>query len=73
LLLEVAHRAGVDPTLRKDRITQVRSGWLLDAALVFESFLYPGMQSGSPEACGKRLERSKATLRRNARQNRSVR
>jgi hypothetical protein len=68
LMLELADRAGVQPTLRKDRITGVRSGWLFEAAQALESFLYPEMRSPSPEACGKRLERSLRRLRERARQ-----
>jgi hypothetical protein len=33
LLLQIAEKAGLKPTLRKDRKTGIRSGWLLDAAL----------------------------------------
>src|SRR5262249_11707673 len=50
LLLHVANIAGVNPTLRKDRVSGARSGWLFDAAQAFESFLYPEMRSPSPEA-----------------------
>ena len=76
LLLEMADRGGVTPTLRKDRITGLRSGWLLDAAQAFEAFLdweidgerLPPylMRSPSSEARGKRLERC---LKRRKRQN----
>ena len=62
LLLQIAEKAGLEPTLRKDRSTRVRSGWLLDAALAFETFLDPFMRSPSSEACGKRLERSLGRL-----------
>jgi hypothetical protein len=58
LLLQIAEKAGVEPALGKDRITQARSGWLLEAALAFETFLDSYMRSPSSEACGKRLERS---------------
>jgi hypothetical protein len=58
LLLQIAEKAGLEPTLRKDRITGARSGWLLGAAQAFETFLDPLMRSPSSEACGKRLERS---------------
>jgi hypothetical protein len=61
-LLQIAEKAGLEPTLRKDRVTGVRSGWLLDAALAFETFLDPLMRSPSSEACGKRLERSLGRL-----------
>jgi hypothetical protein len=73
LLLDVANTADVKPALRKDRITGARSGWLFEAAQVLESFLYPEMRSPSPEACGKRLERSQRRLRERARQKARVR
>jgi hypothetical protein len=68
LLLNIANEAGVEPTLRKDRITGARSGWLLEAAQALEPFLYPEMRSPSAEACGKRLERSLRRLRGGKRQ-----
>ena len=68
LLLEIAEKAGVEPTLRKDRISGVRSGWLFEAAQALETFLWPAMRSPSPEACGKRLERSRRRLRESKRQ-----
>jgi hypothetical protein len=71
LLLEVADAAGVEPRLSKDRISGARVGWLLDAAQALEAFLHPQMRSLSPEACGKRLERSKTRLGQRHRQNRS--
>jgi hypothetical protein len=58
LLLDIANKAGVRATLRKDRVTGVRSGWLFEAAQALESFFWREMRSQSPEACGKRLERS---------------
>ena len=73
LLLEIAVKADVEPTLRKDRITGARSGWLFEAAQALESFLYPEMRSPSAEACGTRLDRSKRRLRRRTRQNRRAR
>jgi hypothetical protein len=73
LLLRLARRGGVKPTLRKDRITGARSGWLLDAAQAVESFLYPDMRSPSHEACGKRLERSVRRLKDRKRQKSSGR
>jgi hypothetical protein len=63
LLIRIAQKAGVTPTQQKDRIDEVRSGWLFDAAQAFESFLYPEMRSPTAEACGKRLERSQKALR----------
>jgi hypothetical protein len=55
LLLEIARKAGVKPTLGKDRITRTRTGWLFKAAQALEPFLHPVMRSPSPEACGQRL------------------
>jgi hypothetical protein len=69
LLLDIANMAGVKPTMRKDRISGVRSGWLFEAAQALEPFLYPDMRSPSAEACGTRLERSMRRLRQRARQN----
>jgi hypothetical protein len=69
LLLEVAETAGVEPRLGKDRISDARVGWLLDAARALEAFLDPQMRSPSAEACGKRLERSKTRLKQTHRQN----
>jgi hypothetical protein len=68
LLLKLAEEAGVQPTLRKDRSTGLRSGWLLEAAQALESFLWSDMRSPSTEACGKRLERSLGRLRTAQRQ-----
>jgi hypothetical protein len=68
VLLEIAAKAGVKPTLRKGRIDQVRSGWLFDAAQAFEPFLHQEMRSPSAEACAKRLERSQAAQRKANRQ-----
>jgi hypothetical protein len=58
LLLDIAKKAGVEPSLCKDRIRGTRTGWLFKAAQALEPFLDPFMRSPSPEACGKRLERS---------------
>jgi hypothetical protein len=69
LLLDLANKAGVQPTLRKDRDTRVRSGWLFEAAQALEPFLYREMRSPSAEACGTRLDRSMRRLRQRARQN----
>lgn len=68
LLLKIAARSGIKPTLRKDRLSGLRSGWLFDAAQAFETFLYPPMCSPSAEACGKRLERGRKRLQDLARQ-----
>jgi hypothetical protein len=62
LLLDIAAKAGVDPTLGKDRNTSARTGWLFEAAQALEPFLLKFMRSPSAEACGKRLERSKSAL-----------
>jgi hypothetical protein len=69
LLLDIANIADVKPTMRKNRISGARSGWLFEAAQALESFLYPEMRSPSAEACGTRLERSMRRLRQRARQN----
>jgi hypothetical protein len=69
LLLDIAAKAGVDPTLSKDRHTRARTGWLFEAAQALEPFLLKFMRSPSAEACGKRLERSKKRLARVKRQN----
>jgi hypothetical protein len=69
LLLDLANKAGVQPTLRKDRNTGVRSGWLFEAAQALEPFLYREMRSPSAEACGTRLDRSMRRLRQRTRQN----
>jgi hypothetical protein len=68
LLLEVAKKGDLEPALRTDRITGARSGWLLDAAQMFETLLYPEMRSPSREACFKRLERSLRRLSARKRQ-----
>jgi hypothetical protein len=69
LLLSIAEKAGLEPTLRKDRTTGTPNGWLLEAALALEAFLDRLMRSPSAEACFKRLERSRARLRDAERQN----
>jgi hypothetical protein len=79
LLLEIADRSGVIPTLFRARETGICSGWLLDAARALEVFLdweINGkkvdplvMRSPSLEACSKRLERSVKRLRNGKRQN----
>lgn len=69
LLLDIAAKTGVDPTLGKDRITSARTGWLFEAAQALEPFLFKFMRSPSAEACGKRLERSRRRLTRAKRQN----
>lgn len=62
LLLEVAEKAGMQPTFSKDRITNERGGWLFEAAQQLETFFHPHMRSPDGEACGKRLETSKKRL-----------
>ena len=69
LLLEIAHKAGINPKLGKGRIDHERTGWLFRAAQALEPFLDPFMRSPSAEACGKRLERSLKRLARPKRQN----
>ena len=69
LLLEIADKSDIEPSLRKDRVTGARSGWLFVAAQALETFLYPAMRSPSAEACGKRLERSRKRLASAHRQN----
>jgi len=73
LLLKIAKAAGVMPTLGKDRIRGERTGWLFMAAQDLESFLWPEMRSQTPEACWKRLERSKGRITRRVGQNPSAR
>jgi hypothetical protein len=63
LLLDIAREADIEPKLQKDRKSGIRSGWLFQAASALEAFLYPAMRSRTDEACGKRLERSKAQLK----------
>jgi hypothetical protein len=69
LLLKIAKAAGVVPTLGKDRIRGERTGWLFLAARDLESFLWPEMRSPTPEACWKRLERSKGRVTNRVGQN----
>lgn len=62
LLLSIAEKAGINPTLYKDREAEreLPAGWLLDAARELETFLPAEMRSPSDVARYKRLERSKA-------------
>jgi hypothetical protein len=69
LLLDIAAKAGVEPTLGRDRITRAQTGWLFEAAQTLEPFLHKYMRSPSAEACGKRLERSRRRLTGAKRQN----
>jgi hypothetical protein len=64
LLLRIATLAKIQPNLNKDRKTAARGGWLFDAAQALEPLFYPLMRSETPEACGKRLERSLKRLKR---------
>jgi len=73
LLLGLAEKAGVKPSLRKDRKTGVRGGWLFEAAQSLEAFLWPEMRSPSAEACGTRLDRCKRRLHAHHRQNKVAR
>jgi hypothetical protein len=59
LLFKIARLGGVEPGLGKDRITQERTGWLVEAAQKLEIFFDPDMRSPDAESCGKRLERAK--------------
>jgi hypothetical protein len=63
-LLNIAEKARVRPTLYRDREDGLPTGWLLDAAREFETFLPPDMRSPSDAARYKRLERSKNRLQR---------
>jgi hypothetical protein len=69
LLLQIAQKAGVGPNLNKDRANKARGGWLFMAAQALEPFLPSYMRSPSPEACGKRLERSRKRLLKRRGQN----
>jgi hypothetical protein len=68
LLLEIADKAGIEPTFWKDRDEGKRCGWLFQAARQLESFFHPHMRSPDSEACGKRLETSKRRLGQRRRQ-----
>jgi hypothetical protein len=68
LLIAIASRGGIKPTIGRDRVTHERTGWLLDAAEALEPFLEPYMRSQSREARAKRIERSKRRLRFEKRQ-----
>lgn len=72
LLLEIAQRGGIKPKLGKDRITGVRTGWLLGAAQELETFFDPAMRSPDAEACAKRLERARKARKQQIRQNPSL-
>jgi hypothetical protein len=58
LLVGIAERAGVRPTLGNDSVHDTPCGWLFDAAQELEGFLFSWMLSPSGKACGRRLERS---------------
>jgi hypothetical protein len=71
LLLGIAKKAGIRPTLYKHRAARRErlSGWLLDAARELETFLPAEMRSPSDVARYKRLERSNANFAKAGRQN----
>jgi hypothetical protein len=71
LLLSIAEKAGIKPTLYEDREAEYEPpvGWLLDAARELETFLPAEMRSPSDVARYKRLERSKDNLGKTRRQN----
>jgi hypothetical protein len=71
-LLEIAGKIGIKPALGKDRSTRDRNGWLFDAACALERFFPSCMRSQSPEARGKRLERSRKRLLNAYRQNQAA-
>jgi hypothetical protein len=63
LLLSIAARSGVKPTLGRDASREGEwTGWLFRAATRLECFLPKAMQSETGEARGRRLERSKSRL-----------
>ena len=63
ILLDLAARAQVKPTLGRNGTTGEWRGWLLQAAQSFETLLPPHMRSQSAEACAKRLNRSRRRIR----------
>ncbi len=71
LLLSIAERANIKPTLYKRRGTghEPLTGWLLEASRELETFFPAEMRSPSDVARYKRLERSKAKLGKRRRQN----
>jgi hypothetical protein len=58
LLLGIAKRANIEPTLGNDPVNDVPCGWLFDAATELETFLYPDMRSETPAGLASRLRRS---------------
>jgi hypothetical protein len=68
LLLEIADKASVKPTLGRDRMTDKRTGWLLKAARALEKLLPAAMRSQSVDACAQRLQRSMRQLKQRDRQ-----
>jgi hypothetical protein len=62
LLLDIAKKAKLEPTLGNDDANGVPCGWLFRAARELEAFFHPHMRSPSATACGKRLSRSLARL-----------
>jgi hypothetical protein len=73
LLLEIAEKANVKPTLGRDRITDKRTGWLLKSARALEKLLPRAMRSQSLDACAQRLERSRRRLKQRTYKNRLLR
>jgi hypothetical protein len=63
ILLDLAARAKVKPTLGRNGTTGEWRGWLLEAAQSFETLLPRDMRSPSAEACAKRLNRSRGRIR----------
>jgi hypothetical protein len=58
LLLDIAKKADVEPTLGNDPINDVPCGWLFEAATELEAFLYRNTRSGGAAGRASRLRRS---------------
>jgi hypothetical protein len=69
VLVNVAEKNGIRPTIENDRDTGKPKGRFFELAAGFERLLYPEMRSPSPSALAKRLSRSLARLKHG--QNRS--
>jgi hypothetical protein len=63
VLVFIAERSGLRPTIENDRKTREPKGRFFELARAFEGLLYPQMRSPSPSALAKRLSRSLARLR----------
>ena len=63
IVMDLARRAGVSPTISTDRNSNERRGWILDVAGELEKVLPRPMRSPSVEARAKRLDRSKRKIR----------